>query len=300
MKFVSDSLKDRLTRPLKELPHPGKESLRHARELAEYGLNDVDSAKANYNAGRFANAAEDLQQSVEKGAKAFGLIIGTIEPTEEQLKYKKGVRHLAYRALILNFWNFYPRVLNLPDMLRDATQMEELHKPVMIRTIKKLQELVDNLRKTISKDNIDAEIEELRNLDEESMWKATLNFDRSNTWVLRALNEMDQNPILDKTVSWLIPLANQMKKVGFFSDEDVQLMKFASNLGKASLKLFSLSLLTTWHYEPARYPPIGKSDYWYFDSYKKGVPYVDKMPDLIKAAKSALKGIIGACKSAPA
>ncbi|MDG7036929.1 MAG: hypothetical protein JRM72_06065 [Nitrososphaerota archaeon] len=72
-----------------------------------------------------------------------------------------------------------------------------------------------------------------------------MNLDTSNTWVLEALNEMNQNPIFDKNISLFIFIANQMKKLDVFSDKNVQRMEFAVNLGKASQKLFSLGLLTT-------------------------------------------------------
>ena len=298
MKFVSDDSKDKLTKPLKELPHPSKKSVELASVLAKLGLDDADSAKANYKAGRFANAAKDLQQAVEKGAKAFGLLVGTVEPTEEQLKFREGVSHLAYRAFILNFWNFYPKLLSMMDLMHDATQMKEADNFVTRGIVKKLADATDALRKLRPpQSQIDAEIKELLDLDEESMWKATLDLDMKNKWVSDAVKGMKQNPIVSNNLQTSISFAGGlMKRLGVFSDEDMQQMKFAGNLGKASQKLFSLSLLTTWHHETARYPPIGKRDYWDPTVYKRGIRYVDGMPNLIKASKDALEGAIEACR----
>lgn len=170
MKIIPHQLKERLARPLRELPHPSDGSLELAFDFANLAIGDVASAKSNYKGRRFANAARDLQQSVEKGAKAFGLLIGTVEPTSEQLKSKDGVYHYAYRAFTLNFGSFYQKLNNLMDALREVTQALEAN-PFIPKVISKRSALLINrLEGAIpSKEKINTDIQELFNLDEEEM-----------------------------------------------------------------------------------------------------------------------------------
>lgn len=120
----------------------------------------------------------------------------------------------------------------------------------------------------------------------------------NNKWVSYALNAVRQKPIFSSTqLTLTTSIAYVMTWLTLLSKEDVKLIKYAFNLAGGSQKLLPLSLLTTWHHEPARYPPLGKRDYWDPDVYKEGTPYVDALPELIDTARSTIKCIIGACKS---
>jgi hypothetical protein len=85
-------------------------------------------------------------------------------------------------------------------------------------------------------------------------------------------------------------------RLGIFTRETLERTELAGELGQAGQKLFSLSLLTCWHFEPARYPPMG--EYWDANAYTASTPYVKAIPELIGYAETAVNHTIKASEVA--
>jgi HEPN domain-containing protein len=58
---------------------PGKDQIRAAQELLDIARQNLQSSKLTYDGGIFISAAEDLQQAVEKTAKAYYKILGVLD-----------------------------------------------------------------------------------------------------------------------------------------------------------------------------------------------------------------------------
>lgn len=278
------------------LPMPDVAAINLALEFAKRGLDDAASSKSNYDAGRYSKAAEDLQQAVEKGAKAFGMLVGTMRATETDVKR---VSHNSYLAFILDFETFFPKMLGAINGLFSQVPVETTGNFIVRRLVSSFAQAVKLLRKvTPTQEKVEAELKELRELDEEIMWNASMQLDLGNKWIKEAMNGMDQRPIINDRLQNVVSLAAaSFQAFGRFSEGDVRQMKFALSLGKTGQKLFSLSLLTAWHHQTAGYPPVGK-DYWKADAYRKGVPFVREMPRFTKYAKDAAESAVETCKAA--
>jgi hypothetical protein len=100
-----------------------KEATTLALDLATRAQGNIESCKDNYRGRRYADAAEDLQQAVEKAAKAFGLLTGTVRPTDAEMW---AVGHDSFKAFVLHFWDFYPKLVALMAAESNITTSELL------------------------------------------------------------------------------------------------------------------------------------------------------------------------------
>jgi hypothetical protein len=277
------------------IPVASAEAASLALDLASRAREDVLSCRDNYKQRRFAKAAEDLQQAVEKGAKTFGLLTGTVRSTDAEMK---AVGHDSFKAFILHFWDFYPKLVAVIVAESEIPDSKLLDNFVMRGTAKKLRKITDALKQTIpSDDKLKAEIYELNNLDSATMWKASLDLDETNKWIGSAMSGMRQKVLITDNLQTLVGIGyGAVSLVKVFDRQTMARTKLAAAVGKTGQKLFSLSLLTCWHLEPARYPPVGK--YWDLSAYNESRPFIKAMPGFTKHTGAAIESAIQASKMA--
>lgn len=111
------------------------------------------------------------------------------------------------------------------------------------------------------------------------LWKSTMG--------------LETNPGLQTTVSALRNRANQAEKelqaikvfrspklAKWLSDPDF-IFYFSYIRGIAFHMAMNLAVVTMFHEQPPRYPPLGR-DYWKFDAYGSDSGFVKLLPELIK------------------
>jgi hypothetical protein len=263
--------------------------------LAERARDDISSCRENYRRRRFANAAQDLQQAVEKAAKSFGLLTGTVKPTSAEMR---AVGHDSFKAFILHFWDFYPKLVAVTVAEAEIPSSKLLDNVLLRSVARNLKLVTESLKKSIPpEDQLRSEIAELNSLDPAVMWKATLELDESNKWVHEAMLGIRQKVLITDSLQAIIGLGKTaISLVKVFDEETMAKTRLAAAVGKTGQKLFSLSLLTCWHLQAARYPPMGK--YWDLNAYTEKKPFVRMMPTFVKVADQSIKSAIEASKMA--
>jgi hypothetical protein len=82
------------------IPLANKDAASAAVDLTERARQSILACRSNCERGSYAKAAEDLQQEVELPSKAFGLLTGTLKPTDPDMKL---VGHDSYKSFILHY-----------------------------------------------------------------------------------------------------------------------------------------------------------------------------------------------------
>ena len=105
---------------------------------------------------------------------------------------------------------------------------------------------------------------------------------------------LETNPGLETTISALRTRASQAEKEMeamklFKSPETLKLVSDADYIlyfgyirGIAFHMAMNLAVLTMFHEEPPRYPPLGPKDYWTFDAYGADSKFVKLLPELLE------------------
>lgn len=257
-----------------------------AMDLSQRAKTNIASCKDNFRNRRFADAAEDLQQGVEKASKSFGLLTGTLLPKDSEMR---SVGHYSYKAFLVHFRDFYPRLHALMEAEAEISKNKLFDNLVMRGVGKILRKAFDaQLQSLPTVDKVEAEITELKDLDAAVMWKATLGLDASNKWVASSLADLQKPAIIRGRLKILAGVCvGVISHLNIFDKETIERVNLADALGRAGLKLFSLSLLTCWHLEPARYPPLDK--YWDLAAYNVTSPFVRAIPTFTEHAESAIE-----------
>ena len=280
---------------ISNIPVATEEAAGLALDLSTRAQGNIESCKDNYSGRRYADSAEDLQQAVEKASKAFGLLTGTVRPTDAEMR---AVGHDSFKAFVLHFWDFYPKLVALMAAESDIATSELLDNFVLRGVGKKLKTITEAMQKTIPPDDkIRAELAELDNLDPAVMWRASLDLDEKNKWIKDAVSGLKQKALISDNLQMLVGIGQSaVSVVKVFDKETTARTKLAAQVAKTGQKLFSLSLLTCWHLEPARYPPVGR--YWNLRAYNASAPLVKLMPTLIKHTEVAVDSAVEASKMA--
>lgn len=309
MVSILELMSDPLVEALARISMPTKAAANGAFEFAKLARSDIRSCNDNYKKERYHNAAKNLQEAVEKAAKAFGLLSGLLKPTDEEMK---DIGHDSFKVFIRNFQSFFPKVVDLINVeIETAYSLErdnvargtvskfrqpmEYLKQVARGNVSKLRQPMDVIKQVLLRGQrqIGNEVNELYSLDRASMWRASLNLDESNKWIKVAMDDVRHPVIITDKVIFLVELAGNLKRD---PRETIEKLKLALVVGKTVQKLFPLSLLTSWHYEEAKYPTFVK--YWNPSVYTKSAPFVREMPTFIKQASAAIDSAIKASEMA--
>ncbi len=292
---MKEEANSRLDKALANVPLPSLEGANLALYLSEIARSNLTSSGDDYNSKRYADAADALQQGVEKTSKALGLLMGTTKPTDDEMRK---VRHDSYKAFLLHFGEFYPRLVALMKAEAEIPDSSLFDTPGMggARNFlrKRFQNQLDNTP-PIAK--VQAEIAELMTLKDDEMWKATISMDTNNKWVATSVEQLKNRAVFSRTQKALIGAGHgAISPFRLFKKETLERTNLAKELGEASEGIFWLAILTCWHFEQSRYPSIGR--YWDQKAYNESAPYIRALPELTKKAEACAKHTIEASKSA--
>lgn len=289
---MSDPFKE----PLARIPIPKSEAATLALQLSRKASGDIKSCKIVLKGKQYSNAAQNLQQAVEKASKGFGLVAGTLKPTDENMKE---VSHYSFRAFISDFWSFYPTLMSAINAVNAAVVDKTFESPLFRKMGSSLKQAARAMNQVVPDEGkLRDEIEELKRLDPATMWRASLNLDETNKWIKEAIHGIHQAPVITGNLDSLFSIARSaMGSIGIFTEEEVLRLKFASALGVATQKGFSLSILTAWHLEPSRYPP-GQRGYWTQEAYTKDAPFVKFIPTLVDHSEVMIANVTEAAETA--
>jgi hypothetical protein len=288
---MKEEATSRLDKAVANVPLPDIEGASLALELAQRAKSNLESCRCDYNERRYADAAEGMQQAVEKTSKAFGLLTGTAKPSQEEMRE---VGHKSFKAFLLHFGEYYPKMIALMQAQAEIPDSPIFDSPGMrgvgkaLKTI--FQKQLDELPPV---DKVEAEILELKALKPEIMWKPTLMLDQSNKWVASSVADLKKRPLYSAGQKAVIGAGKgAVSHLGIFKKETLERTNLAGELGEAGQRLFSLAILTCWHLEPARYPSVG--DYWNLSAYNESAPLIQALPQLLGHTEAAVGHTIGA------
>jgi len=257
-----------------------KESVHLAYEYAKVSDKDIESASLLYSNRLYPQACYFLQQSVEKTAKSYGLLMGSIK-AEELIK---DVGHLSAISLLYHFdgtYNKYFEAFNI--LVDDLVKANKMKKDV--GDLIKLRDKLDKVDR--SQLSFKPVIEQIQNPEfEKLMWNATINLDRNDSMVNDALTSLEKSKW--SRIEPFLPI--------------IQILIFKRgpaincylHLIKVSWRVGPLTLITMWHEKTTRYPPIKESDYWNLDAYNAQTQLIKRFKFLNKHARISSKEILKA------
>jgi hypothetical protein len=263
------------------LPIPKGMPAKVALDFAEIAKKDFTAAKVLYKKHLYAQAVYSLQQSVEKSAKAFGLVLGVLKVNEV-----RSVNHRSVYALLLGMETFTEHLAEHVSWLNTSSksEVEKLRSLGFDSIFEKLAPIVPSAAMMRS------DKEKIDDLDEAEMWNATLNLDTNNPYVNSSLKTLENIPF-DKP-DFLIAM-RIIKEIAKIKNGDITSDYLFSILRSCS-RAYSLSMLTMWHECPTRYPPINSKDYWRMRQYTEEKPLVKKFPFLLKHGKIFCENVYNA------
>lgn len=268
-----------------------------AYELSKTSYDDIRSAKLLYSNKLYPQAFYFLQQSVEKSAKACGLLIGSVKIKE----LKSEVGHISALSVIPHFseaWNDIKQEFNSlveePEKVRKGKSLLRRILPDLMPKLKEMNKAVSLIK--IEKIDIKLEKSKLTNLEyQKTMWQDTLNMNMENSEVKDALSKLEREawePKQIKPVFFLIPLLEKSRS------EDSIKMAFYLHIYRGSWRLGSLVYLTMWHESTTRYPKMNDEDYGEPNDYNSKSPIVKKFNFLTKHASLSAREILAAASLA--
>lgn len=263
------------------LPIPKAIPSRVALYYAEIAKNDFLAARTLYQKHLNAQAVYALQQSVEKSAKSFGLMMGILKIND-----LRSVSHRSVHALLLGMETLTEHMAERVSWLQTSSrfEVEKLRKLGLNSVIHKIAPLVP------SPAMVKSDREKIDELDDAEMWHATLNLDINNQYVKSSLRTLENIPF-DKA-SFLFSM-RVLKMVGKVMSGDTTGDYFFCIL-RSSPRAYGLSMLTMWHETATRYPPITSKDYWRMGEYTNDKPLLKRFPFLLKHGKIFCENVYGA------
>lgn len=281
----------RIRNLIDRVPIPELETAKVALSFSRISKNDANAARLTYGAKLYANSVYSLQQSVEKSMKALGLLTGTLHNDADELVGE--VRHRAMKSVLIHIDSF----VAITERVKEGLAQTSLRDAMPIDSLKNTWGKADPaIHKFATSGNpsaasIEAEKREIMNLSESEMWLPSLNLDTTNKWIQVALANLNSKPLIGpKTTSAVRLLGDIFTKAGLFTPQDAMKMTFSDSLSKAIPHIW-LSMLTDWHEEATRYPPIRSRDFWTSDAYMPDKPLVKSLPNLITKASSLADAI---------
>lgn len=258
--------------------------------FAKIARRDARASMMLYRGSFIPQAVFEFQQSVEKDAKAIGLLMGFLKPTSDDVRK---VSHLSLLGLLLRMPEMLERLPALQDSVRkelDKPQLKTLGLPKLFEPILKPP--------ATNGEMVRMAIRQIRSVNRSMAWGSTLSFD-SRKQLTRSIRKMlgvaeqrckeaDEAELIVRRLRRLV-----LKRFGLSIDNYGT--KFFLNVGvRAIQEAVPLTLITMWHESETRYPPVSKEDYWDVDKYTKERGLIRALPELYqhldRLTASTIKG----------
>ena len=264
---------------------------RHGVELAlaftKIAKKDLRASEMLYEERLYPQAVFELQQAVEKGVKAVGLLSGIVRPTTEDLTSKAG--HTAIYSIVILLPERAVQLRRTLGVLAASEGLKE-GKELFLKlglpwTIPEQAEMESRL---MDEKTAKQQLTTLRELRERDLWKLTLELNPNrppNPSILKLLETAEtQWKEFDKFQKLF-----EKKLAPLMTNPDT--LRFVLNIhGKAFPEVSPLAFLTMWHEKESRYPPIDESDYWDPKKYASKSGLVRLCPRLFRHAKRLCEG----------
>jgi hypothetical protein len=272
---------------------PERQGVELALAFAKIAKKDLRASGMLYEGRLYPQAVFELQQVVEKGVKAVGLLLGLVRSTKEDLTTGHAaiygiVTRLPERAVQLR------RTLGVLAASEGLEKGKELFLKLGLPwTVPEPAEMEARL---VDEQAAKRQLTTLRNLRERDLWELTLELDPNrppNPAILKLLDNAEtQWKPLDKFHRLF-----ERKFARMMTDPDT--LRFVLNVhGKAFPEVAPLAFLTMWHEKETRYPPIEVSDYWDPRKYTAASGLVKAYPRLCKHAKRLCDGATAGAQAA--
>jgi HEPN domain-containing protein len=286
-----------------------------ASQFAELAKQDARAARLLYSRHLYGLSAFHCQQGVEKATKAVALLMGLIEPSPEHLV--KVVGHNSLNAVILSLADFVELTITQWDAtMKAAKESADFDKGVTLIDSVYAQILESYIKgandpeEALKRENEVKKIPTMRERFEQTQ----VGIDKSRDvpalrrqlatardivqsrkgYLWRSTMGLEPNEGIDTTISSLRTQASQaeeglkgikmlktMKMTKLLSDPE-HIFYFSHIQGMAFQMALNMAVLTMWHEEAPRYPPVRDSDYWIFNPYTKDTKLVRLLPELTK------------------
>ena len=273
---------------------PDRHGVEVALAFAKIAKKDVRASGVLYEERLYPQAIFELQQAVEKGVKAAGLLSGLVRPTKEDLS-KMG--HAAIYGIVIRLPERAAQLRRTLGVLAASEGLKE-GKELFLKlglpwTIPEPAEMEARL---MDEHTAKEQLTTLRNLTERDLWKLTLELDPDrppNPAILKLLENAEaQWKPLDKFQRLF-----EKKFAHLMTDPDT--LGFVLNVhGKAFPEVPPLAFLTMWHEKETRYPPVDVTDYWDPKKYTAVSGLVKVYPRLYKHAGRLCDGAVAGAQTA--
>jgi HEPN domain-containing protein len=301
--------------PLSANSFPSPKSAKLAHEFAILARQDGRAAKFLYKHKLYGLSVFHSQQGVEKATKAVGLLMGLIEPTASHLLTV--VSHNSLNAITLRLAEYVESIINQwdktmkiakesPDFEKGVTMMDTFMALIFSAYVKEAKDPEEAAKREDEVKKIptwrerfertQAGVEKARDVQALKEQLAALHslMKSRRGYVWKSTMGLEPNPGMDTVIASLRTQAKQaeealkaMKRMNtsqvanLLSDPEF-IFYFSYIQGIAFQMAMNIAVLTMWHEEAPRYPPIRDSDYWTFDAYTKDARLVKLLPELIK------------------
>jgi HEPN domain-containing protein len=261
------------------------------KQLFKTALDDLESVKILFDSRHYNIALFQLQQSIEKLVKSYGLRSGTIKPED----LMKKISHLPYKVFTRQCSNQIEKLTklsNTPSLIPDMI-------PPHQRGLDDTKEKIENIKKFQSKiyesateDNAkitDEEIEEILEgarifeeesfIDEEKLFmEIKEDFIKTNEHFKVYFNDPGNESIIDTINDFLENPDNQVRNR---MSKQLYHMRLQEKFRYISYVWINLSLITSPHEQTARYP-TESTEKTPKDLYNLDNPTIKHIPDFIE------------------
>ena len=273
---------------------PAKPVVKLALSFARIGKADLRASKLVYGKKLYPQSIFYLQQSVEKSVKATGLLLSLVGPNKEDLTREVG--HATIFGILIRRGERLAQLRRNLGILAASEHLEgkEIFLKLGIPLTIPDPEVME--AKLVSEQAAKNEVEKLRNLKPDDLWRITLKLDPKTPLTAAILKLLD-----DAEAQWR-PLDRfqrlfETKLSSLMSDP--QTVRYIINVhGKAFPEIAPLAFITMWHEMETRYPPVDGSDYWSPERYAADSGLVTLYPRLHKHAKRLGEGAYAGARAA--
>jgi hypothetical protein len=274
---------------------PDRRGVEVALSFAETSKKDLLASRVLYSKKLYPQAVFELQQCVEKGILAVGVLSGLAKPTKEELM-GEGSRQTVFAVLLHRRARLSQLRKNL-GYLASSETLEEgkdlLMKLGLPLGIPDQGTMNDRLKEEAA---TKGEVDYLSNLKPNDLWKITLEFNRAkppNNAIVKLLEdaESEWSPLDRFERTFEKEFAPMMS--------EPETVRYIVNLyGKAFPEVAPLALVTMWHGKETRYPPTDPSDYWDLKRYNARSGLIRLYPRLAAHAKRLCEGGVTGARAA--
>jgi hypothetical protein len=274
---------------------PDRRGVEVALSFAEASKKDLLASKVLHAKKLYPQAIFELQQCVEKGVLAIGILSGLGRPTRGELVGEGGRQAIV--AVLLHRRARLSQLRKNLGYLASSETLEE-GKELLMKLGLPLGIPDRGVMNAKVKEEVAAktEVDYLSNLKPNDLWKITLDFNPAkppNTAIVKLLDEAESEwaPLdrFERTFE---------KKFAPMMSEPETVRYVVNVYGKAFPEVAPLVLVTMWHGKETRYPPTDPSDYWDPKRYNARSGLIRLYPRLVGHAKRLCDGGMAGARAA--